>query len=157
LDPSNDENYANIETIIMYWNLDKAALIASAKCNDIVARITVNPWNNAAMITSGKRCLKMWKLTESGALMGTNIVNKRDLQTYTDHIWLTENTFVVSNEIGDILLFQEHELLCTLQSIFPQRNAVSCIKPTSWVSNSCEIVLCMTIKSWQNKVTNDLP
>lgn len=51
-------------------------------------------------------------------------------QTYNDHAWLSESTFAVCTDAGEIAIYRDTELVGCFDSVFQHKPAVFCLRTT---------------------------
>jgi hypothetical protein len=110
-------------------------LTATIKVPEPVTRVSTNPWNNLTIATSGDKFIKVWKLQDS-IFQGTYPVTKKDVQNYTDHLWLAEHLIAACNDIGDIQIISDGSVRQVLSGfMIPEKVGLSCMRATSKVRN----------------------
>ncbi len=116
---------------LIYWNWFQSKPIAGVKLNLEVKKISFSPIDNAQMASSGPAILKLWRLQEN-KLKAINLLgNKATVPVITDHTWAHNDRLLAVTDTGNILVFEQGELVHTIYSIWEGLPAYSIISHSS--------------------------
>eukprot|EP00002_Diphylleia_rotans_P028089 TRINITY_DN5662_c0_g1_i1.p1 TRINITY_DN5662_c0_g1~~TRINITY_DN5662_c0_g1_i1.p1 ORF type:complete len:989 (+),score=210.63 TRINITY_DN5662_c0_g1_i1:224-3190(+) len=115
---------------LIYWNVEKAKILTSVKVSTAISRVCFNPNDNSILTTTGPNYLKIWTL-QDGGLKGSNVIMKKDPQAYTDHCWVSGDTFVVATDIGEILVVTQGEMKQVISRALQTISPITSICPYS--------------------------
>eukprot|EP00906_Rhabdomonas_costata_P011480 RCo016358 len=92
--------------LILMWQLDKARLAARCEFTFKCSRISVSPWFNWKICTTGEDVFRVWHFYASDKTLkpsSESILKRRDYH-YNCHSWFDSDKLILGTEEGDLLV-----------------------------------------------------